>query len=138
MHCYDISSAHAADHAVVTTTAPVALGIEFEPMLSRNKSSALRAVHYMASSKVIMIFHSPWWLTGDQPMGGVIISDLPLKTIYYPTEPNKNGYGILLASYTWGGDSNRLLGLDQEEIFEEMMEGLALIHGTVNNLLRNS
>jgi monoamine oxidase len=39
------------------------------------------------------------------------------------------GHGVLLASYTWGGDSHRLLGMEDEEIFEEMMEGLAKIHG---------
>ena len=54
---------------------------------------------------------------------------MPLKTIYYPTETNTKGLGIVLASYTWGGDSTRLLGMPDEEIFEEMMEGMAKVHG---------
>ena len=56
-------------------------------------------------------------------------TDLPLKTIYYPTEYNDKGLGIILASYTWGSDSTRLLGMPEEEIYEEMMEGMAKIHG---------
>ena len=59
----------------------------------------------------------------------LFFADLPLKTIYYPTERNAKGLGIVLASYTWGGDSTRLLGMPDEEIFEEMMEGLAKVHG---------
>jgi monoamine oxidase len=39
-----------------------------------------------------------------------------------------NRYGVLLASYTWGGDSSRMLGQPDKEIFEEMMEGLARYH----------
>ena len=60
---------------------------------------------------------------------GMLFADLPLKTIYYPTEVNSKGLGVVLASYTWGGDSTRLLGMPDEEIFEEMMEGMAKIHG---------
>ena len=60
---------------------------------------------------------------------GMLFADLPLKTIYYPTEINSKGLGVVLASYTWGGDSTRLLGMPDEEIFEEMMEGMAKIHG---------
>ena len=70
------------------------------------------------------IDHIPEHFTFDS-----IFADLPLKTIYYPTERNAKGLGIVLASYTWGGDSTRLLGMPDEEIFEEMMEGLAKVHG---------
>ena len=59
----------------------------------------------------------------------LLFADLPLKTLYYPTERNAKGRGVVLASYTWGGDSTRLLGIPDEEIFEEMMEGMAKIHG---------
>ena len=59
----------------------------------------------------------------------LLFADLPLNTIYYPTEANSKGLGVVLASYTWGGESSRLLGMPDEEIFEEMMEGMAKIHG---------
>ena len=58
----------------------------------------------------------------------LLFADLPLKNLYYPTERNAKGLGIVLASYTWGGDSTRLLGMPDEELFEEMMEGMAKIH----------
>ena len=48
--------------------------------------------------------------------------------MYYPTERNNKGLGIVLASYTWGGDSKRMLGMSDEDIFREIMEGMATFH----------
>jgi hypothetical protein len=54
----------------------------------------LPPVHYMGSSKVILVFHSPWWQEDEKTgkkFGGTVISDNTYKTIYYPTEENKKG-----------------------------------------------
>ena len=61
-------------------------------------------------------------------MTQVSFADLPLKTMFYATERNEKGLGIVLASYTWGGDSTRMLGMSDEDIFREMMEGMATFH----------
>jgi monoamine oxidase len=91
VHCSDLASSYNADYAIMTPTAPVTMGIEFDPILSQNKTIALRACNYLASSKVVMVFHTAWWHESGGERGGTVISDLPLKTIYYPTELNKRG-----------------------------------------------
>ena len=48
--------------------------IEFEPMLSKNKSQALRSVHYLSSSKIILVFHSAWWKKSGAEMGGTVVT----------------------------------------------------------------
>ena len=48
--------------------------IQYEPMLSQNKTQALRNVHYISSSKVVLVFHSVWWKKADAEMGGTVIS----------------------------------------------------------------
>ena len=74
VHCYDTETDHAADEVILTVSAPVSLSIEFEPMLSKNKSQALRSVHYLSSSKVILVFHSAWWKKSGAEMGGTVIT----------------------------------------------------------------
>ena len=83
---------HRGDFVIVTTTAPVTTTITFEPKLSQNKSLALRNANYQPSSKVILVFHTPFWeKEGDELMGGQTVSDLPLKIVYYPLRPSKSG-----------------------------------------------
>jgi hypothetical protein len=43
MDCSENSNEIFAEDVIVTTSAPVVLGIEFEPLLSQNKSVALRS-----------------------------------------------------------------------------------------------
>lgn len=124
------SSVVKGDQVIVTVTAPVTLDIDFTPSLSGKRHHALRVVKYFTASKVILVFHKPWWedLCRETKYGGSVLTDLPLGWLHYPTEPNPRGLGILLSSYTWGGDSMRLLGMPKWLIFKEMMEGLAEIH----------
>ena len=48
--------------------------IQFDPILSQNKSQAIRNVHYLSSSKVILVFHSVWWKKSGAELGGTVIS----------------------------------------------------------------
>ncbi|TRY75662.1 hypothetical protein TCAL_01274 [Tigriopus californicus] len=127
--CDEGPSVHEADYAIITTTAPVTQGITFLPQLSQNKSIALRNANYQPSTKVILVFDTPFWEMGDKSLkGGQTVSDLPLKIVYYPVKESKSGVGVLLASYTWGRDALRLTGMTDDEIVEECLEGLAKIH----------
>ena len=58
-----------------------------------------------------------------------MVADLTVNMIYYPNENNDKNLGIVLASYACGSDSTRLLGLADEDVFQEMMNGMAKIHG---------
>ena len=52
--------------------------IEFVPMLSKNKSQALRSVNYFSSSKVILVFHSAWWNKSKAELGGTVITGMKI------------------------------------------------------------
>ena len=127
MDCSSDYSDTSGDAVLITTTASVATTIEFSPPLSQNKTAAMRKVHYSSSTKVILVFHEPFW-ENTENVGGNTITDLPLKVMYYPNKASKSGVGVLLASYTWGTDSLRFTGMSDEAVIEESLLGVAKIH----------
>ena len=50
------------------------------------KMHALRSVTFTAATKVIISFKFPFWQreNGFEKKGGKVITDLPIKQIYYP------------------------------------------------------
>ena len=80
-----------ADFVVVTATAPATQSITFDPILSQNKSVALRRVYYESSTKVILVFTEAFWASNDgDRKGGSVTSDLRGQTIYYPPTKYSN------------------------------------------------
>ncbi|XP_072232760.1 L-amino-acid oxidase-like [Leuresthes tenuis] len=119
-----------ADAVLVTTTAKAALFIEFDPLLSREKMKAMRAVHYESSTKIILTFSERFW-ESDYIRGGKSITDGPSRYIYYPSHgfPGNDTIGVLLASYTWSDDSRLFQGAADEDLKELVLRDLVQIHG---------
>lgn len=119
-----------ADVVLVTTTAKAALFIDFVPSLSMRKMEALRAVHYIGLTKVILTFSERFW-EKDGIRGGKSITDRPSRLIYYPSHsfPENQTVGVLLASYTWSDDSEIFNGASDEDIKELVLSDLEQIHG---------
>ena len=90
--------------------------------LSYTKRIAIRALNYDTSTKVALRFQTRWWedpqvMKKHGPIkGGASNTDMPIRTCVYPsygwhaTGPLP---GVLLASYTWAQDAQRLGGLAQ-------------------------
>ncbi|KAF5013138.1 hypothetical protein FDECE_858 [Fusarium decemcellulare] len=106
---------------------------------------AIRALGYGASAKVGMKFKTAWWQTGDFGIikGGVSRTDLPLRVCVYPSYNikeneknfNVNNPAVLVCSYTWGQDAQRIGSLcspdtpkNEEELKKTMLHDLALLH----------
>ncbi|KAF7654138.1 hypothetical protein LDENG_00073530, partial [Lucifuga dentata] len=123
---YDLS----ADHVLVTTTAKAALFIDFQPLLSYEKMTALRTVHYDSSTKIILTFSKKFW-EDDNIRGGKSITDRPSRIIYYPSHsfPENKNIGVLLASYTWSDDACLFEGVSDEDLKEQLLKDLVQIHG---------
>ncbi|KAF7644361.1 hypothetical protein LDENG_00223470, partial [Lucifuga dentata] len=119
-----------ADHVLVTTTAKAALFIDFQPPLSDEKMVALRAVHYISSTKVILTFSRKFW-EDDHIRGGKSVTDRPSRFIYYLSHsfPENETIGVLLASYTWSDDSRLFEGVSDEDLKELVLKDLVRIHG---------
>jgi hypothetical protein len=114
--------------------------------LSWGTKQAIRALGYGASCKVGMKFKTAWWQKPpfNIKKGGFSRTDLPLGVCVYPSyniranegekhDPEKPA--VLLCSYTWGQDAQRIGSLcskntpdDEEELKKTLLHDLARLH----------
>lgn len=99
--------------AVINTTTLGALQkIDLTGMeLPYGMKTAIRVLRYDTSTKVGIKFKKMWWKEKgfDINLGGVARTDLPIRVCVYPSyNIDDEGQGVLLASYTWGQDSERI------------------------------
>jgi monoamine oxidase len=95
---------------------------------SRNKQRAIRQLHYDASAKILLQCKRRFWEEDEGIFGGGTMTDLPIRTIYYPDHGRDTGRGVLLASYTWSEDAQRWGSLAPEERITQALENLSCIH----------
>lgn len=78
----------------------------------------------------------------DQPIqGGISSGDIPIRTCVYPSYglnvPSNNRPGVLLASYTWSQDAQRMGGLAHSSAVAELkdltLRNLIKLHGLPEN-----
>ncbi|KAM5341884.1 hypothetical protein ACJ41O_014915 [Fusarium nematophilum] len=106
---------------------------------------AIRALGYGASCKVAIKFKTAWWQQDpfNIKRGGIARTDLPLRVCVYPSyniesaeedwDPKKPA--VLLCSYTWGQDAQRIGSLissntpeNEEQLMKVLLHDLALMH----------
>ena len=98
---------------------------------------AIRSLGYGASCKVGMKFKTCWW--AESPFniikGGVAKTDLPLRVCVYPSYNIGEDPAVLLCSYTWAQDAQRIGTLISEdsprkesELKQLLFHNLALLH----------
>ena len=114
--------------------------------LSYMKRLAIRALNYDTSTKIALKFKSRWWedpaIMGDRTItGGVSSTDIPIRTCVYPSygfDATGPVTGVMLASYTWAQDAQRLGGLAQDcapgstadaLLLELTLQNLSALHG---------
>ena len=104
---------------------------------------AIRCLAYGPSSKVGLVFSTPWWRTlTSNPIlsGGQGHSDLNIRTCVYPSynigdiAANDKAF-VLLCSYTWQADAERLgawIGADGDEsdLIPLILQDLARMHAS--------
>jgi monoamine oxidase len=100
---------------------------------------ALRSLHYDASTKVAIKFKYPWWSTNcNITRGGSASTDMPLRVCVYPSYSVDDSYNlpsVLLCSYTWSQDAQRIGSLVKDtspegeaELKEMLIRQLAQLH----------
>ncbi|TBU23609.1 hypothetical protein BD311DRAFT_673539 [Dichomitus squalens] len=108
--------------------------------LSYMQRLAIRSLNYDTSTKIALKFESRWWEDtkvmgeGRTIKGGISSTDIPIRTCVYPSygfHATGKVPGVMLASYTWAQDAQRLGGLAQGKGTEA--DGL-LVELTLNNL----
>ncbi|KAF9781077.1 hypothetical protein IL306_014118 [Fusarium sp. DS 682] len=107
---------------------------------------AIRALGYGASCKVAIKFETAWWQKEPFKItkGGIAHTDLPLRVCVYPSYNIESNEGkdwnpdkpaVLLCSYTWGQDAQRIGSLissetpkNEEQLLSVLLHDLALLH----------
>uniref|UniRef100_K7GBR8 L-amino-acid oxidase-like n=1 Tax=Pelodiscus sinensis TaxID=13735 RepID=K7GBR8_PELSI len=116
-----------ADYVLVTSSAKATRLIQFMPPLSSSKAHALRSIHYSTATKVVLSCTEKFW-EKDGIRGGPSVTDHPSRFIYYPNHNFSNGWGVIVASYTWNDDAEFFVPLSDEKCIDVVMEDLAEIH----------
>ncbi|KAI6041672.1 hypothetical protein EDC04DRAFT_2601598 [Pisolithus marmoratus] len=91
------------------------------------QKNALRQFEYGPSVKIAIRFKEPWWTTKLGIVGGQSYTDLPVRTIVYPSYgvDSDTPSTVLIASYTWTTDAERLGSITMPDKIE-MLKGLVL------------
>jgi hypothetical protein len=108
--------------------------------LNYGSKQAIRALGYGASCKVGIRFSNMWWIGMGINEGGIGRTDRPLRVCVYPSynikDKPENG-GVLLCSYTWTQDAQRLGSLikrkspdGEDELKQLLIKDLALLHSS--------
>ncbi|XP_076789568.1 L-amino-acid oxidase isoform X2 [Arvicanthis niloticus] len=116
-----------ADVVLLTASGPALQRITFSPPLTRKRQEALRALHYVAASKVFLSFRRPFWHE-DHIEGGHSNTDRPSRLIFYPARGEGS---LLLASYTWSDAAAPFAGLSTDQTLRLVLKDVAALHGPV-------
>ncbi|MFL5734553.1 MAG: flavin monoamine oxidase family protein [Chloroflexia bacterium] len=116
------------DYAILAVPFPVLRHVEMLKPFSRTKQRAIRQLHYDASAKILLQCRRRFWEEDEGIFGGGTMTDLPIRTVYYPDHGRKTGRGVLLASYTWSEDAQRWGSLSPQDRIEQALENLCCIH----------
>ncbi len=119
------------DRAIITLPFPVLRHVERVKPFSRQKDRAIRQLTYQASTKIFLQCRTRFWEEDDGILGGGTVTDLGIRALYYPDHGREIGRGVLLASYTWGGDALRWGALSESERIAQAIEDVAAIHPQV-------
>ena len=107
--------------------------------LTFGTKQAIRSLGYGASCKVAIRFSYPWWITKfGIAKGGVGSTDLPIRQCVYPSysiHDPKDEPAVLLCSYTWSQDAQRIAALiskdspaGEDELKDLLIRNLTLLH----------
>jgi monoamine oxidase len=99
--------------------------------ITYKKKLAFRTLHYDHSVKIAIKFKTRWWEIINKIYGGKSSTDLPIRTIVYPSYGyDAEGGGVLIVSYTWAQDAARMgvLEKDTQKLKDLCLSNLAVVH----------
>ncbi|CAF1285717.1 unnamed protein product [Rotaria sordida] len=128
------------DEVVVATSAPVTQFIDFQPRTHFiQKYLTLRQTNYICSSKILLTFNTSWWYIDENISEGASRTDLPIRTIFYPsTNMNQTDGGIIITAYTFAQDSIIWQSLSDVDAIEQALKQIMQIHRNSSSSIRNS
>lgn len=109
-------------HVISTIPLPVLRSLDLSRSnLTLHQGLALRQLRYGHAVKIGVQFQSAWWTNGADRdgqnvgiVGGQSSTDMPIRTVVYPSyglDIVPAGPAVLIASYCWTEDAERLAAL---------------------------
>lgn len=111
--------------------------VDIQPQFSNRKMQAIRQVNYTAAQKTLFLCKERFWEQNRQNpvLGGSVITDLTVSSLWYPSIPPTSDYGVLVASYNVEQDAIRIGNLPDDERIYMMKREIERIHGLRPNAL---
>ena len=116
------------DVAICTLPFSILRHIEILCDFSWNKRKAVRNLHYEDAARVFFETTERFWANQDDIHGGASITDLAIRSVYYPERKPHGQRSVLMASYCHGQDAMRWGALTPEERLIQARENIAVIH----------
>jgi len=125
-------SQHECDYVISTIPYTLLNFIEILPFesISYNKWKVIRELHYADSTKIAIQFRTKFWEKYGL-FGGKIITDLPIKTSYFPSHDFGKEIGVIIASYTWGDDAQIWENMHNNTRIDKALANLSTIFGDI-------
>ncbi|EOD01835.1 Tryptophan 2-monooxygenase [Caldisalinibacter kiritimatiensis] len=126
------------DYVVCAIPFSTLRNVEIIPDFSNRKMQAIRELDYSPSQKTIALCSERFWEMGrpnERIIGGGSYSDLPITSIWYPSDHAHNNSfspnepGVLLASYNFTLNATRVANAYKGIRFENIKEQVAKVHG---------
>ncbi|GAB0104518.1 flavin monoamine oxidase family protein [Nocardia sp. JMUB6875] len=119
-----------ADYALVAIPFTAARFCTFDPPLSYDKRRAVIELHHDSATKILLEFKTRFWERGPARFrGGSCITDLPNRSIRFPSHVEDSDGGVVLASYTFGDDAMRWDALTEGERIHFALAGMRELFG---------
>ena len=116
------------DYALLTVPFPALRFIDVLKPFSKGKQAAIRQLQYMEISKVLLQFRRRFWEDDDGIYGGRTVTDLPIRTIYYPERDHATAGGVMIGAYIFGSEARRWSMMDNDLAVKQTLKYVNQIH----------
>lgn len=121
------------DFAIVAIPYPSLRFVDAVKPFSSGKQIALRQLHYADCVKVLLQCRRRFWEEDEGLFGGATVTDIPIRSIYYPEHGRETKKGVLLGCFTYGEDANRWAALPAEGRIAQTLKYVAQIHPQISS-----
>lgn len=146
------------DYIICTVPFQSLRRMDIDPNFSSKKIRAINEMNYETSQKIYLYLKERFWEMGGKfkaIVGGKTLTDLPLGSIYYPSDhtesikdvsgkyilkPGKNYKepGVLLASYSWGKEA-MVIGNENSELqVSDVIRYIEKVHNLPKNYIKDN
>jgi len=131
------------DYVICTIPFSTLRNVEINPLFTNRKMQAIKEVNYSNAQKTLLLCSKRFWeeeAVTEKIMGGISYTDKIITTIVYPSDHaacstksenncSDDNQGVLLASYNFTLDAERLGGIDNEKRFQLIKRQVEEVNG---------